>query len=106
MFYTGVILETRIYGELCSFTAVSFVLIAEQRARRLVSEPVQSPVALPAAAQVFPMGASTASVAHTFTDLQVVPAAQAVQMVHTAYTVARVAPVEMPPSTSSVWPVM
>ena len=39
MFYTGVILETRIYGELCSYTAVSFVLIAEQRARRLVTQP-------------------------------------------------------------------
>ena len=33
MFYTGVILETRIYGELCSFTAVALVLIAEQRIR-------------------------------------------------------------------------
>lgn len=31
MFYTGVILETRIYGELCSYTAVALVLIAESR---------------------------------------------------------------------------
>ncbi len=30
MFYTGVILETRIYGELCSFSAIALVLIMEQ----------------------------------------------------------------------------
>ncbi len=30
MFYTGVILETRIYGELCSFTAIAVVLLLEQ----------------------------------------------------------------------------
>ena len=29
MFYTGVILETRIYGELCSFTAIAAVLLLE-----------------------------------------------------------------------------
>ncbi len=29
MFYTGVILETRIYGELCSFSAIALVLIME-----------------------------------------------------------------------------
>lgn len=29
MFYTGVILETRVYGELCSFTAVAAVLLLE-----------------------------------------------------------------------------
>ena len=33
MFYTGVIVETRIYGELCSFTAVALVLIVEQYLR-------------------------------------------------------------------------
>ena len=30
MFYTGVIVETRIYGELCSFVAVALVLISER----------------------------------------------------------------------------
>ncbi len=30
MFYTGVILETRIYGELCSFAAVAAVLLLEE----------------------------------------------------------------------------
>jgi hypothetical protein len=30
MFYTGVMVETRIYGELCGYTAVAIVLIAEQ----------------------------------------------------------------------------
>jgi hypothetical protein len=30
MFYTGVIVETRIYGELCSFVAVALVLILEK----------------------------------------------------------------------------
>lgn len=34
MFYTGVILETRIYGELCSYTAVCMVLLAERMAER------------------------------------------------------------------------
>lgn len=29
MFYTGVILETRVYGELCSFTAIAAVLLLE-----------------------------------------------------------------------------
>ncbi len=29
MFYTGVILETRVYGELCSFTAIAVVLLLE-----------------------------------------------------------------------------
>jgi hypothetical protein len=30
MFYTGVVIETRIYGELCSFVAVALVLISER----------------------------------------------------------------------------
>ena len=30
MFYTGVMVETRIYGELCGYTAVAVVLIAER----------------------------------------------------------------------------
>lgn len=34
MFYTGVILETRIYGELCSFAAVASVLLLEDSVRR------------------------------------------------------------------------
>lgn len=34
MFYTGVILETRIYGELCSFVAVASVLLLERAAVR------------------------------------------------------------------------
>lgn len=34
MFYTGVILETRIYGELCSFTAVAAVLLLEDHVAR------------------------------------------------------------------------
>ncbi len=34
MFYTGVILETRIYGELCAFTAVAAVLLLEEYAPR------------------------------------------------------------------------
>ncbi len=33
MFYTGVIVETRIYGELCSFSAIAIVLIMEQYLR-------------------------------------------------------------------------
>ncbi len=32
MLYTGVVLETRIYGELCSFTTVAVVLLLEQHA--------------------------------------------------------------------------
>ena len=35
MFYTGVILETRIYGELCSYTAVAVVLLLEDHVARL-----------------------------------------------------------------------
>jgi hypothetical protein len=35
MFYTGVIVETRIYGELCSFVAVASVLILEQYVAQL-----------------------------------------------------------------------
>ena len=35
MFYTGVILETRIYGELCSFVAVVLVLILERHGAHL-----------------------------------------------------------------------
>ena len=31
MFYTGVLLETRIYGELCSWTAIALTLLAEER---------------------------------------------------------------------------
>ncbi|GAA3757338.1 hypothetical protein GCM10022270_14930 [Terriglobus aquaticus] len=34
MFYTGVILETRIYGELCPYTAVCIILLAERLADR------------------------------------------------------------------------
>lgn len=34
MFYTGVILETRIYGELCPYVAVAIVLIMEQQVAR------------------------------------------------------------------------
>ena len=34
MFYTGVILETRIYGELCSYTAVAVVLLLEEHVRQ------------------------------------------------------------------------
>jgi hypothetical protein len=37
MFCTGVILETRIYGELCSYCAVALVLILEQNARQPTS---------------------------------------------------------------------
>ncbi len=33
MFYTGVIVETRIYGELCSFAAIAVVLVIEQHMR-------------------------------------------------------------------------
>ena len=33
MFCTGVLVETRIYGELCSYTAIAFVLILERMAR-------------------------------------------------------------------------
>ncbi len=33
MFYTGVILETRIYGELCCYTAVAAVLLLEEHVR-------------------------------------------------------------------------
>ena len=32
MCYTGVLLETRIYGELCSWTAIALTLLAEERA--------------------------------------------------------------------------
>ena len=35
MFYTGVILETRIYGELCSLTAVAAVLLLEEHVSSL-----------------------------------------------------------------------
>ena len=42
MFFTGVILETRIYGELCSYTAVCFVLLAENLAERTSSVAVHS----------------------------------------------------------------
>ena len=34
MFYTGVILETRVYGELCCYTAVAVVLLLEDHADR------------------------------------------------------------------------
>ena len=37
MFYTGVIVETRIYGELCPFVAVALVLIMEHRVAALYS---------------------------------------------------------------------
>lgn len=37
MFYTGVILETRIYGEFCSFAAISVVLLLEDHVERLRS---------------------------------------------------------------------
>jgi len=30
MFYSGVMVETRIYGELCTFVAVALVLIGER----------------------------------------------------------------------------
>ena len=36
MVYTGVLLETRIYGELCSWTAVAMTLLAEEQADRAV----------------------------------------------------------------------
>ncbi len=39
MFYTGVILETRIYGELCSFTAVAAVLLLESHVARRQRDP-------------------------------------------------------------------
>lgn len=35
MFYTGVIVETRVYGELCSFVAIAIVLIMEYRIEHL-----------------------------------------------------------------------
>ena len=44
MFYKGVILETRIYGELCPYVAVALVLILEHRvamAHRIVSQSAQ-----------------------------------------------------------------
>lgn len=34
MFYTGVILETRIYGELCAYTAIAVVLLLEHHVAR------------------------------------------------------------------------
>ena len=34
MFYSGVLLETRIYGELCSWTAVALILLAEDQTGR------------------------------------------------------------------------
>ena len=39
MFYTGVIVETRVYGELCSFVAISLVLIVEQVLRERYQQP-------------------------------------------------------------------
>jgi hypothetical protein len=36
MFYTGVILETRIYGELCSLSAIALVLIMEGHLQQLI----------------------------------------------------------------------
>lgn len=36
MVYTGVLLETRIYGELCSWTAVAMALLAEEQAEKAV----------------------------------------------------------------------
>lgn len=37
MFYTGVIVETRIYGELCPFVAVALVLIMERHVQQIFS---------------------------------------------------------------------
>jgi hypothetical protein len=37
MFYSGVMVETRIYGELCTFTAVALVLIGERYIAQVVS---------------------------------------------------------------------
>lgn len=42
MFYTGVMVETRIYGELCGFTAVAIVLIAERYVVQLGQRPTSS----------------------------------------------------------------
>lgn len=39
MLYTGVILETRIYGELCSYTAIAAVLLLEDHAMRRTARP-------------------------------------------------------------------
>jgi hypothetical protein len=47
MFYTGVILETRIYGELCSLSAIALVLIMEGHLEQLI-RPGQPTHSLPA----------------------------------------------------------
>jgi hypothetical protein len=39
MFYAGVIVETRIYGELCPYVAVALALIMENRLPQLTAEP-------------------------------------------------------------------
>ena len=39
MCYTGVLLETRIYGELCSWTAIALTLLAEERAAGVIDAP-------------------------------------------------------------------
>jgi hypothetical protein len=45
MFYTGVILETRIWGELCSLTAVAAVLLLEDHVtRRFRGDSIDSPL--------------------------------------------------------------
>jgi hypothetical protein len=44
MFYTGVVIETRIYGELCSFVAVALVLIGERYVAQIAqqrSDPIE-----------------------------------------------------------------
>ncbi len=50
MFYTGVILETRIYGELCSLTAVAAVLLLEEHVASL-GKAAASDTADPSAAE-------------------------------------------------------
>ncbi len=86
MFYTGVILETRIYGELCSLTAVSFVLIAEQRARRSVVEPIRQPATLPVPPTGFhpSAGGVPATPALVQPVAEAVPVAAAAQTAHAA----------------------
>ena len=68
MMYTGVILETRIYGELCGFTAIAAVLLLEARVRshlprtngfeEVLATTVPTPAVMPRQSELLPEAVS------------------------------------------------
>ncbi len=68
MFYTGVILETRVYGELCSFTAIAAVLLLEDHVARRNGASVGDDRYLPQAVEEILVGAQAkeSATSHVF----------------------------------------